>query len=75
MCENHRVNEKILSPKSLKLIRLLYYIDLEKITKIKVDNNIKKEIDEFIDEYYDKYSGLYLNSKKFLKNIKLTYVF
>ena len=49
---------------------MLYYIDINKITKISISNEIKIEINEFIDEYYSKYTGLYLNAKQFLKKIK-----
>lgn len=74
ICENHYSNEKILNPKSLKLIRMLYYVDIDKITKLDLNDKIKNEINEFIDEYYDKYTGLYLNSKQFLKKVKLSYI-
>ena len=44
-------------------------VDISKISKIDVSDNIKKEINDFIDEYYDRYAGLYLKSKEFLKKI------
>lgn len=70
VCVNHVSNERLLNPKTLKLLRMLYYIDINKITKINISNEIKVEINEFIDEYYSKYTGLYLNTKQFLKKIK-----
>lgn len=74
ICAKHHSNEKIINSKSLKILRMLYYVDINKISKIDINEDVKKEIDEYIDEYYDKYTGLYLKSKKFLKNIKKTYI-
>jgi DNA repair protein RecO (recombination protein O) len=62
-------NDKIVSEKAIKLIRMLYYVDIAKITKLEVSDSVKKEIDTFINEYYDKYTGLYLKTKSFLNNL------
>ena len=73
VCKNHIKNDYIVSPKTIKIIRMLKYVDISKISKIDISNEVKKELDKFIDDYYDRYTGLYLNSKNFLKNIvKLT---
>ena len=69
ICQECYHNEKIYSDKTVKLIRMFYYVDINKITKLDVKNEIKKEINEFIDLYYDRYSGLYLKSKAFLKSL------
>lgn len=61
--------DKIYDEKVIKLLRMYYYVDIEKITKLEVSDHIKKEMNEFLDLYYDKYTGLYLKSKKFLKKI------
>lgn len=74
VCKEHHTNEKIVDKKTLKIIRLLYYADIDKITKLDVKPNIKKEIDEYISEYYDTFSGLYMKTKEFLNNIKYTYI-
>ena len=73
LCKNCLENEKIVHTKTLKLIRLYYYVDIEKIEKVEVSEAIKNEINEFIDDYYNRYSGLYLKSKTFLKNINNIY--
>lgn len=70
ICKNCRLNEKIISEKAIKLIRLFYYVDISKISKLEVGDSSKKEINEFLDMYYDKYTGLYLRSKSFLKNLE-----
>ncbi|MBR2603746.1 MAG: DNA repair protein RecO [Bacilli bacterium] len=74
ICNKHHTNEKIVDPKTLKMIRMLYYVDLDKLTKIDISDKIGREIDEFITEYYDRYSGMYLNTKKFLNKIKNVYI-
>ena len=73
-CKNCHTNEKIVNPKTIKILRMLYYVDISKITKVDISDNIKEEIDSFINEYYDRYTGLYLKSKKFLKSIKNSYI-
>lgn len=69
ICKSCHTNEKIISLKALKLIKMFYYIDISKITKTDISANVKKEINTFIDEYYDRYAGLYLKSKSFLNNL------
>lgn len=62
-------NDKIYSEKVIKLLRMYYYVDIEKITKLEIKEEVKKEINEFLDLYYDQYTGLYLKSKNFLKRL------
>lgn len=69
ICKSCHTNEKIISLKALKLIKMFYYIDISKISKTDISANVKKEINTFIDEYYDRYAGLYLKSKSFLNNL------
>ena len=73
ICTNCLGNEKIVHTKTIKLIRMFYYIDISKIEKIDVSDTIKNEINEFIDDYYDRYSGLYLKTKTFLRNLNKIY--
>lgn len=69
LCKNCVVNEPIYQLKTVKLIRLFYYINLSKITKIDLSDIVKREINFFIDDYYERYSGLYLKSKLLLEKI------
>lgn len=69
ICQKCLKNEKIVSTKTIKLIRMLYYVDISKITKTDISEQVKQELNSFIDEYYDRYAGLYLKSKTFLKNL------
>ena len=69
VCKNHYSKEYVVSSKTLKIIRMLKYVDISKITKLDISDLVKKEINDFINEYYDRYTGLYLKSKDFLKNV------
>jgi len=73
ICRNCHQNDTLVSDKTVKMIRLFYYVDISNITKLEVNDKIIKEINEFLDDYYDRYTGIYLKSKKFIKELnKLT---
>ena len=74
VCTNCHTNEKIVDKKTIQILRMLYFVDISKISKLSISDTTKSEIDNFIDEYYDKYAGVYLKSKKFLKSIKNVYI-
>ena len=69
ICKDCYQNEGYYSDKSIKLLQMYYYVDLEKITKIDVNSKVNEEINKFLEDYYDRYTGIYLNSKKMLKNV------
>lgn len=69
ICRNCYSNEGLVSEKTIKMIRLYYYVDIKNITKLDVSSLVSKEINQFLDEYYQKYTGLYLKSKDFVKRI------
>jgi DNA repair protein RecO (recombination protein O) len=69
ICNNCLKNEVIVSEKTIKLIRMFYYVDIAKISTLEISGIAKKEISDFLDDYYDRYTGLYLKSKNFLKNL------
>lgn len=70
VCNSCYTNEPIVSDKTIKLIRMLYYVDISKISKLDISQKSKKEINEFLDDYYSRYTGLYLKSKNFIKNLQ-----
>lgn len=70
VCQSCYRNEKIVSDKTIKVIRMFYYVDISKITKLNLSDKIKNEINIFLDDYYDRYSGLYLKSKKFISDLQ-----
>lgn len=69
LCKKCCNNEKYVDLKTIKLLRMFYYVDINKISKIDISNKCKYEINDFLDEYYDRYTGLYLKSKSFIKMI------
>ena len=69
VCRNCYNNEPLVSDKTIKMIRMYYYVDIKNITKLDVSNEISNEINRFLDDYYDRFTGLYIKSKDFLKKI------
>ncbi len=69
VCNNCRSDELIFDAKVLKLLRLYYYVDISKISNLDIDKNVSDMIDKIIDEYYEQYSGVYLKSKRILKDL------
>lgn len=69
ICENCYHGEKIVNSKIIKLIRMYYYIDIKSITDLKINEEIKNQINYFLLKYYDRYTGLYLKSKDFLRQV------
>lgn len=71
LCKNCHTNEPISSDKAIKLVRMYYYVDIDKISKLDLSKDVINEVNNFIDDYYDRYTGLYLKSKNFLKNLNI----
>ena len=69
LCPKCKLDDPICSTKAIKLIKMYFYVDIDKISKLEINNSVVYEVNNFIDEYYDRYSGLYLKSKTFLKKI------
>ena len=69
LCKNCAHDEVIVDIRTIKLLRMFYYVDIAKISKLEVSDNVKKELSSFITDYYDRYSGLYLKSREFLQNL------
>ena len=40
------------------------------ISKLELSEQAKNEINMFLDDYYDRYTGLYLKSKKFIRDLQ-----
>ena len=43
--------------------------NIDSIKEIRIDDETKNTINKYLDLYYDRYTGLYLNSKDFLKKL------
>lgn len=70
VCRNCFSNEGYVSEKTIKMIRLYYYVEIKNISKLDVSSEVSREINMFLDMYYERYTGLYLKSKDFIKKIK-----
>lgn len=69
VCKNCYTDQVLVSDKTVKLIRMYYYVAIDSISTIKISDDIAREINFFINRYYERYTGLYLNSKKFLNKM------
>ncbi|MCH1624970.1 DNA repair protein RecO [Fredinandcohnia quinoae] len=58
------------SQATIRLLRLFYYFDLNRLGNIDLKEETKKELKTVINAYYEEYSGLYLKSKRFLDQIE-----
>jgi DNA repair protein RecO (recombination protein O) len=59
-----------ITPATVKLLRIFYYFDLNRLGTISIKDETKAELRKIIWTYYDDYSGLHLKTKKFLNSIK-----
>ena len=71
VCGDCYKNEGLVSEKTIKMIRMYYYVDIKNITKLSVSEKVSIEINRFLDEYYEKYTGLYIKSKDFIRKIQI----
>ncbi|WP_035343779.1 DNA repair protein RecO [Alkalihalobacillus hemicellulosilyticus] len=69
-CRNKDAHAFQLNPQHVKLLRLFYYVDVERLGHISLKNETKKYIQMIIDSYYQEYSGLRLKSKRFLEQLE-----
>lgn len=69
LCSNCYTNEIIYDTRTIKMFRMYYLIDINTISDLKISEEVINNIDRFINTYYDRYTGLYLNSKDFLKKL------
>lgn len=69
VCKNCYTNEILVSNKTIKIIRMFFYVDIAKITKINISSKTSNEINRFLSDYYERYTGIYLKSKDFVRRI------
>ena len=58
-----------ISSATIKLLRIFYFFDLNRLGNISVKAETKAELKKVIDTYYNEYSGLYLKTKKFIEQL------
>ncbi len=63
VCKECYTNEIMVNKESLKLIRMLYYVDIKKIRNLDITEGIE-DVEMFIDNYYEENTGIYFNIKK-----------
>ncbi|MFW0780517.1 DNA repair protein RecO [Rossellomorea marisflavi] len=51
---------------TVKLLRVFYYFDINRLGNVSVKDETKAELKKVIRTYYDEYSGLHLKSRRFL---------
>ena len=69
ICKECYDNEPLVSEKTIKMIRIYYYVDPSSISKLDVSDEVTREINSFLDDYFDRFTGLYLKSKDFIKKV------
>lgn len=69
ICKECFTNDYLVSEKTIKMIRMYYYIDIKSISKLDVSSEVSKEINKFLDDYYERYTGIYVKSKDFIKKV------
>ena len=70
ICKNCYQKERIVKPKTIQLLRMYFYVDLKSISKLDIKSENTLEINQFLTTYYIRYTGMYLQSKDFLKKIE-----
>lgn len=70
LCKNCIRNEKIVSLKTVKMLRMYYYVDMKSISELNISMETKEDINQFLMRYYDRYTGMYLKSKDFLQKLE-----
>ncbi len=70
LCQNCVKDERIVSIKTVKMLRMYYYVEMKSISKLSVSEVVKNDINDFLNHYYERYTGMYLKSKEFLEKIK-----
>lgn len=71
VCRNCFTNEGFVLEKTIKMIRMYYYVEVKNISKLEVSSEVSREVNQFLDDYYERYTGLYLKSKEFIKKVNM----
>ena len=51
ICTNCYQNELIVDKKTIELLRMYYYVDIKSISKLKISDKVKNEINHFLNTY------------------------
>ena len=69
ICSNCYHGEYIYDIKVIKMLRMYKLVNISSITELKINKNVSEEINKFLEIYYNRFTGLFLKSKKFLKQL------
>ncbi|WP_335869330.1 DNA repair protein RecO [Bacillus sp. 2205SS5-2] len=69
-CKGNDPHHFPLSQSAVKILRIMYFFDLNRMGNISVKEETKNELTTLIRSYYDEASGLYLKSRKFLDQLQ-----
>ena len=64
ICKECFSGERRVKEESIKTLRMLYIIDIDKIKNLDIDSSIIEEIEQFLDDYYIENTGIFLKSNK-----------
>lgn len=66
--DEHKYN---MNETAIKLVRFFYHIDIHRVGKISIKEENRVQIRYIVDYLYDEYTGIFLKSKRFLKQLDL----
>ncbi|PPA71444.1 DNA repair protein RecO [Jeotgalibacillus proteolyticus] len=58
-----------ISKQTVRLLRIFYFIDLNRLGSISLQEGTKKELRQVIRTYYDEYVGVFIKSRAFLEQL------
>ncbi|MDX6153325.1 DNA repair protein RecO [Marinococcus sp. PL1-022] len=59
-----------IQPKTVRLLRTFFYIDVHRIGSVSVSAETKKELKDVLNSYYDSYAGIHLKARRFLEQME-----
>lgn len=69
VCKDCYKDSAIVDEKTIKLIRMFYYVDISKVDKIDLSDESIRQVNKFVEDYYDRYTGIYLKSKDMINKL------
>ncbi|MGD7044009.1 DNA repair protein RecO [Jeotgalibacillus proteolyticus] len=58
-----------ITPQTVRLLKLFYFLDLNRLGSVSLQEQTKKELRLVIRTYYDEYVGVFIKSKSFLEQL------
>ncbi len=64
ICKDCYREGRLVKQETIKMIRMLYYVDITKIKKLDIEEDVLREVEDFLDDYYMDNTGIFLKSNK-----------